>query len=153
MVGASGAGEGWEKRGFKGRLILGPMGGSNLSSLIRFFKSHIHSSATLSATLFGIVHHSPKLLVGSWNSLRFISDIWGRHVEVCTTHLVPVCVLGLFLPFLPPAGLSTLSTVELPLHLRRHRHLSTITRTHKHLNINEIQKQNMQTRRQGSPKI
>ena len=78
--------------------------------------------------------------------LRFISDIWSRHVEVCTTHLVPVCVLGLFLHFLPPAGLSTLSTVELPLHLRRHRHLSTITRTHKHiyLNINKIQKQNMQ---------
>ena len=148
MVGASGAGEGWEKRGFKGRLILGPMGGSNLSSLIRFFKSHIHSPATLSATLFGIVHHSPKLLVG-----RFISDIWSRHVEVCTTHLVPVCVLDPFLPFLSPVGLSNLSTVELPLHLRRHRHLSTITRTHKHLNINEIQKQNMQTRRQGSPKI
>ena len=122
-LGPAGAGEGWEKRGFKGRLILGPMGGSNLSSLIRFFKSHIHSPSTLSATLFGILHHSPKLLVGCWTSLRFISDIWSRHVEVCTTHLVPVCLLDHFLPFLSPAGLSTLSTVHtsyLSLFLHNH---------------------------------
>ena len=57
-VGAAG-GEGWEKGGGQGSPHLGLQGGANLSSLIRFFKSH---SATLSATLFRIctIFSSPQ---------------------------------------------------------------------------------------------
>ena len=91
-VGAAG-GEGWEKGGGQGSPHLGLQGGANLSSLIRFFKSH---SATLSATLFRMCTIF-STVISSLPELRFISDIWSRHVEACTTHLVSVCD-----PFLRP---------------------------------------------------
>ena len=87
-------------------------------------------------------------VISSLPELRFISDIWSRHVEACTTHLVsvcdpflrpPVCVwlcdthcATIFCPFYLWLGLATIHRGTAALHLRRLRYLSTITRAHQH---------------------
>ena len=120
-------GEGWEKGGGQGSPHLGLQGGANLSSLIRFFKSH---SATLSATLFRIctIFSSPQWShpCRSWGlSLISGADMSKRAPPIlclCVTlfcdHLcVCDCVTHTVRPFfaLFISGLDwPPSTVELP---------------------------------------
>ena len=128
--------EGWEKGGGEGSPHLG-LDGRGQSILTQSFLqiSHPLISHSISNSVWDCAQNHFILLVVVWSSLRFISDIWSRHVEACTTHLVPVCATP-FCPFYPRWDCPPCPPWTLPLHLRRHRHLSTITRTHKHIHLN-----------------
>ena len=121
--GPAGAGEGWEKGGGEGSPHLG-LDGRGQSILTQPFLqiSHPLISHFVSYVFISKLISSPGWLVGT------ISLVYLRYLEpTCRSVHHPSCACvcvchPFFLPFLPPAGLSTV-------HLRRHRYLSTSTQT------------------------
>ena len=110
---------------------------------------HSSVSSNLPSPLIGC---NPKLISSSQvgcNYLLGLSLISGADMSKRAPPILCLCacVCDPFLPFLPPWWDffwwdCPVSTLELPLHLRRHRHLSTTTRTHRrvYLNRNETHK-------------
>ena len=79
------------KEGARGHLILGSRAGPI------YPHSSVSSNLTLPLYQQLCFVSAQSFRPHSDLILRFISDIWSRHVEACTTHLVSVCD-----PFLRP---------------------------------------------------